>query len=202
MIKAVLFDFGGVLSQAGKKGFILKTVAELLGRPEDQVDIGDLHYMMRRGKGTDEQFFGEINRRYNAHLTKELFLANTHDCTVPSQDVYELAARLRAHGIKTGILSNVFGMSAQDLRERGFYDGFDPIVLSCEEGYAKPDPELYAIGVQRTGVAADEILFVDDQNKCLPEARRQGMHTIQALSPEQIVTDVTAYIKKHNHLAV
>ena len=202
MIKAVLFDFGGVLTEAGKKGFILHIVARLLGMPPDEVDIGDLHYMMRRGKGSDEEFFGQINRRYDAQLTKELFLSNVKGFTKRSDIVYDLAERLRANGIKTGILSNVFGMSAHDLSDRGFYDNFDPVVLSCEEGYAKPDPEFYHIGIAKTGVKPHEILFIDDQDKCLPEAQKQGMHVIKAVSPEQIVADVTAYVQEHNHIAI
>jgi putative hydrolase of the HAD superfamily len=200
MIKAVLFDFGGVLTEAGKKGFILTTIANLLGRPEKQVDIGDLHHAMRRGKSTEAAFFGDINKRYGARLNKELFLANIRGFTKPSEPVYELAERLRAQGIKTGILSNVFGMSARDLQDRGFYEGFDPLVLSCDEGYAKPDPEFYGIGIRKTGVKAEEILFVDDQDKCLPEALAQGMHVIKAASPQQIVADVTAFIREHNHI--
>lgn len=202
MIKAVLFDFGGVLTEGGKKGFIQATIANLLGMPVDQVDIGDLHYMLRRGKGTEDLFFAEINKRYNAHLSRETFLASLEGHTLPSQQVYDLAAALRKHDITTGILSNVFGMSAQDLRDRGFYDGFDPIILSCEEGYAKPDVELYEIAMQKTGVLGSEILFVDDQDKCMPPAQALGMHTVQALDPDQIVADVRKVIIDQNGIDV
>jgi epoxide hydrolase-like predicted phosphatase len=198
MIKAVLFDFGGVLTEGGKKGFIAQTIAELLGIDPKKIDIGDLHYMFRRGQGTEEEFFQEVNKRYHGNLTKEMFLRRAHAFTAPSREVYELAEALRAHGIKTGILSNVFAMSADQLRREGMYDGFDPVLLSCEEGCAKPEVEFYLTAIARTGVRTDEILFIDDQQKCIPPAEKLGMHTIIAISPSQIVADTKALIHTLN----
>lgn len=200
MIKAVLFDFGGVLTEGGKKGFIGETLAELYGVDPGEMNIGDLHYMMRRGLGTEESFFDELNKRYHGSLTKEEFLEHTHALTIPAKEVYELAETLRAHDIKTGILSNVFAMSADQLRREGKYDGFDPIILSCEEGCAKPDEKFYETAIARTGVLPEEILFIDDQSKCMPPAQKLGMQTIVAVSPEQIVADTKALIRKLNGL--
>lgn len=198
MIKAVLFDFGGVLTESGKKGFIGETLAKLYGINPSEMDIGDLHYMMRRGMGTEEGFFEELNKRYKGKVTKEEFLKHAHALTLPAKEVYELAETLRAHGIKTGILSNVFAMSAEQLRREGRYEGFDPIILSCEEGCAKPEEKFYETAIARVGVRPDEILFIDDQSKCMPPALKLGMHTILALSPGQIVADTKALIRKLN----
>jgi epoxide hydrolase-like predicted phosphatase len=202
MIKAVLFDFGGVLTEGGKKGFIAQTIAELLGLDPKQLDIGDLHYMFRRGQGTEEEFFAELNRRYDSRVTKEAFLRRAHAFTVPSQEVYALAETVRTHGIKTGILSNVFAISAEKLRQEGRYEGFDPVILSCEEGCAKPEEKLYRTAIARLGIQPEEILFIDDQDKCIPPAQKLGMHTILAVSPQQIVADTKALIRKLNHIDI
>ena len=198
MIKAVLFDFGGVLTEGGKKGFIGETLAGLYGVVPSEIDIGDLHYMMRRGKGTEEGFFEELNKRYGGSVTKEEFLKQAHTLTMPAKEVYVLAETLRAHGIKTGILSNVFAMNAEQLRREGRYEGFGPIILSCEEGCAKPEEKFYEAAIARVGVRPEEILFIDDQSKCLPPAQKLGMHTVLAESPSQIVADTKAFIRKHN----
>jgi len=202
MIKIVLFDFGGVLTKSGKRGFIAQTVAELYGVDPNKVDIGDLHYMMRRGLGTEEAFFNALNKRYGGNITKDTFLQRTHAYTVPSEEVYALAARLRSHGIRTGILSNVFAFSAEQLRKEGRYDGFDPLILSCDEGFAKPEEEFYRLAIERSGVQPEEILFIDDQEKCMPPARQLGMHTLVAVSPQQIVEDTEALIRKLNGITL
>ncbi|MET1033492.1 MAG: HAD-IA family hydrolase, partial [Candidatus Saccharimonadales bacterium] len=178
MIKAVLFDFGGVLTESGKKGFVDSTIAELYDQMPGTFDIGEWHYKLRRGKGDDDAFFADLNQRFGKHVTKALFLDKTQTSFIPSQEVYDLAKQLREAGIKTGILSNIFRMNARALQEQGWYDGFEPLILSCDEGYAKPDPEIYEIAIQKTGVAAEEILFVDDQDKCMPPAQDRGFYTL------------------------
>lgn len=202
MIKMVYFDFGGVLTESGTRGFIQRTIAELYNIPAEQVAIEDLHALLRRGKATDEFFFTELNKRFGGSITKEMFLAKADAGLKKSMEVYDLAASLRARGIRTGILSNVFAMNAHDLTQKGYYEGFDPIVLSCTEGHAKPEPELYLVAIKKSGVNAEEILFIDDQPKCIPPAEALGMHTVLAVSPAQIVADTKQVIAELNGVAL
>lgn len=198
MIKAVLFDFGGVVSETGKHGFIRQLIAELYHRPEADVKIQDLHVALRRGVASEEAFFAELNRRYGGLVTKEQFVIKANALVRLSPEVQELARKLKQHGIKTGLFSNVFDMNARELRRRGVYRGFDPVILSCEEGYVKPEPEIYQIALKRLGMQAKEVLFIDDQEKCLPPAKKLGMHTILATSSQQIVDDTIALLARTN----
>ncbi|MEI7682759.1 MAG: HAD family phosphatase [Candidatus Saccharibacteria bacterium] len=197
MIKAVLFDYGGVLSPGGKT--ISGVYSKLLGIPEDQVDLKGLHSEFRRGDISAEDFFIELSRLYGKPVTAEKFVEYS-DIFVKNQKVYILADSLRLHGIKTGILSNVYQLSADILSKDGYYTNFDPILLSSETGLAKPDPEFYKLAIKRLGVKAEEILFIDDQEKCLPPARSLGMHIIRADSEDQIVADTKTLIQKENGL--
>lgn len=202
MIKVVLFDFGGVLSKTGTRGFIQEKIAELYGRDPKDVDITDLHMDLRRGVSTDEEFFAELNRRFNGNVSKEMFLDRVNGAVEVSEKVYDLASRLRKYGIATGIFSNVFAMNADMIRKQGLYDGFDPVLLSCDEGCAKPDEEFYKKALEKTGVQPHEILLIDDQEKCMPPAEKLGMHVILAISPEQIVTDTEALIATQNGITL
>ncbi|HEX8763481.1 MAG TPA: HAD family phosphatase [Candidatus Saccharimonadales bacterium] len=201
MIKAVLFDFGGVLTETGKRGYITGVVAEILGLPPETVDIADLHADLRRGNIQEADFFAAINQRYakNKQLTKDEFVAKTELVNLSPQ-VMDLARQLPRHGIVTGILSNVFSVNAERLRARGYYDGFDPVFLSCEIGYAKPDPGIYKYVLEKLNVRPQEILFIDDQEKCTEPARALGMHVVLAMSPDQIVADVKAILKIENDI--
>lgn len=202
MIRVVLFDFGGVLTEGGKKGFIGQMVAELYGAPESELNISELHETLRRGKTADDVLFGRLNERYGKQVTKEDFVRKTEEFSKPSLPVYKLAAHLRAHGIRTAVFSNVYAMNAERLQELGRYDGFDPVILSCYEGYAKPDREFYEIALQKTGVAAHEMLLIDDQVRCIEAAQACGMHAIRALSPDQIVADTEALLQKENGITL
>jgi epoxide hydrolase-like predicted phosphatase len=198
MIRAVLFDFGGVLTESGKQGFVRQALADVYGVQLDDIRLDNLQYEWRRHTVDEDLVIGALNRKFNKQVTAAQFYEYLNSETIPSPEVYQLAERLRGAGIKTGILSNVFSTSAGLLRAKGFYDNFDPLVLSCEEGYAKPDEELYDIAIQKTGVPAGEILFIDDQEKCQPPAEKLGMRFLRAVSPPQIVADTTALIKQEN----
>jgi len=202
MIKVALFDFGGVLTESGKSGFVNSTIAALYGADPEKFDIGEWHYKLRRGKGDPDELFAELNKKYGNQVTKEMFVESAQHEFKPSQAVYDLAKRLRNKGIRTGILSNIFAMNAEVLRRKGWYDGFDPIILSCEEGYAKPDKEFYQIAINRVGIDPHEIVFVDDQDKCIGPAQELGMYTVKAVGPEQIVQDVTEIVEMVNGITL
>jgi putative hydrolase of the HAD superfamily len=198
MIKAVLFDFGGVLTGSGRTGFVGQTLAELYGVPAEALQIGEWHAKLRRGQANDDDLFADLNQRFGKPITKEMFLAKTDSMLKPYPAVYALADALRGAGLQVGILSNIFRMNAEKIAAAGWYDGFDPLILSYAEGYAKPDPEIYDLAVKRTGVQPHEILFVDDQAKCIESAEVAGWHTVCAVGEEQIVRDVKRIISEQN----
>ena len=198
MIKTVLFDFGGVLTESGKAGFVRSILAELYGVPLEELYSDEVQQAWRRNQVDVADVLGALNQHYGKNITTDMFYAKMQGATLRTPEVYGLAEQLRELGIKTGILSNIFSTTAANLREQGFYNNFDPVVLSCEQGYAKPDEELYKIAIQKTGVAADEILFIDDQEKCRSPAEKLGMHFLLAVSPQQIVSDTLAIISEQN----
>lgn len=196
MIRAVLFDFGGVLSEAGKRGSIRRIFGEVYGLDMSLLNLDDISRKMWRGQITDEEYFAEIARRDPDLPVVTIDEFRRHmDHFKRSEPVYQLAARIRAAGVKTGILSNVFGVGVKPLREGGFYDEFDPVLLSCEVGYAKPDPEFYQLAINQLGFAPEEIVFIDDQQFALDPAKAMGMQVILAQSPEQIVRDTETLLR-------
>jgi putative hydrolase of the HAD superfamily len=86
------------------------------------------------------------------------------------------AARLRAAGIRTGLLSNLPGPLARALRATpGFLDHFDRVTLSCEVGVIKPDPKAYQHAIQGLGVTPADALFIDDRPENIEGARNVGL---------------------------
>lgn len=149
------------------------------------------------GQITAQQFFAELSKQHGKTITAEEFLEESGILDKNNQ-VYKLAIDLRTHNIRTGMLSNMYGSSADLLRASGNYDGFDPIVLSFQEGVSKPDPAFYKIALDKLGLKPEEILFIDDQERFLVTARELGIQTIKADSEAQIVTDTKAIIKQQN----
>ena len=200
MIKAVLFDYGGVLTEGGKVGCVQRLFGRIYGIDPLKInDDRDILTRARLGTISQEEFFSEMNRRHpeGRRANRSNYMANA-DNFKKSEAVYSLAERLRLNRITTAILSNIFDIVADELRARGLYDGFDPVVLSCQEKLAKPDQRFYQIAIDRLHLRPEEILFIDDQAKNRQPAEALGMHFILATSPEQIVRDVEAAIYKQN----
>ena len=63
-----------------------------------------------------------------------------------------------------------------------FFDLFQGIVLSGEEGVIKPDPQIYEILLTRYKLTPETTVFVDDAAKNIAAAERLGMNAIHFTS--------------------
>lgn len=193
-IKVVLFDHGGVLMPSGVGGTNVKVISQITGLPREIINVTDLNYLLKTGRITNEQYVVEINRRYPdapQPLTMAMWGAPYRNLE-PSLPAYEFVNWCRANGFRTGILSNTSPAMADWYEANGRYYGFFPVVLSCRVGYAKPDPVIYELTERAIpDVRPDEILFLDDQEKCMPPAQARGWQTIRVVSPEQMIEDAS-----------
>ena len=55
---------------------------------------------------------------------------------------------------------------------------FDVVVDSAFVGTRKPEPEIYAITLERLGLPAEACVFLDDLEVNVEAAREAGMHGI------------------------
>jgi putative hydrolase of the HAD superfamily len=95
---------------------------------------------------------------------------------------------LQGAGIKTGILSNLGDEMELGVRARfGWLEAFAHHTFSHRLGMAKPDAAIYRHAAEGLGVAAREILFVDDRIENVEAARGVGMVAVQYAGQEAFV---------------
>jgi HAD superfamily hydrolase (TIGR01509 family) len=70
--------------------------------------------------------------------------------------------RLRAAGVATGVVSNSNGSVRQALERAGLAPLLDFVIDSTVVGIAKPDPRVFALGLEAAGVDAHEAVYVGD----------------------------------------
>lgn len=93
--------------------------------------------------------------------------------------IRQLLHQARACKCRVGILSNELEL----FYGAGFLAGMDilremhVVVDATHNGILKPDPRSYALAVQGMGVAAERILFVDDQFRNIAGAHSAGLQT-------------------------
>lgn len=181
-IKAVIFDIGGVLSNSVDP-FIYDEAAKVFNAERDDV-VNVIHKFepdLQVGRITEREFWVGVSAELGVDPVPEqawdLWGGVHARMSKPNEDTMELAKRLRSAGYKTGILSNTEKSHVEHNRKVGLFDGFDPVVLSCEVGLRKPCREIFQLTLDRLGLPASQVAYTDDNENKLSGARELGMHT-------------------------
>ena len=189
-IAAVLFDYGMVLSGPPHPeawAAMLRTT----GLTQDVFDAG--YWASRpeydRGGLTAQQYWLAVGAHGGLSLTErqvvELIAADNQLWTQPNPPMIAWVHRLHAAGTPTGILSNLGdAMTDGVLAAFPWLTRFTHLLFSHRVKVIKPDPAIYRHAMEGLGVAAGEILFVDDREENLAGARAAGMQAIRYTQQE------------------
>jgi len=103
-------------------------------------------------------------------------------------DMAPLVDELRARGLKTAIVSNMFE-AWQPAVDRVFTyrDRFDTLLWSWEVGLRKPNPAIFELALHRLGVAPHEALYLDDFPAMAAGARTAGIHAIDVADHDEAI---------------
>jgi putative hydrolase of the HAD superfamily len=100
---------------------------------------------------------------------------------------------LRSAGLKTAILSNMpVDMVTHVRRNFPWMKHFDHQIFSADVRRVKPEPAIYEYSLDVLKVPASEVLFVDDRDANLEQARAAGMRGIRFRSVNQFRDDLHA----------
>lgn len=69
---------------------------------------------------------------------------------------------------------------------------FHQVIESSKIGMRKPDPRIYTYACERMNVAPDEVLYLDDLGVNLKPAKAIGMRTIKVTGEAQAIADLSA----------
>jgi putative hydrolase of the HAD superfamily len=92
-------------------------------------------------------------------------------------EVPDVLEKIRKMGLKIGLISNVNsrGQVPANLSQYGIRHYFDPIVLSSEYGYRKPDPAIFHYAARLADVPTSQCAYIGDRVvRDIDGARRAG----------------------------
>ncbi len=98
-----------------------------------------------------EQCAQEIIREFNQHTNWELY-----------PDVLPTLQALQGRGFTLGIISDWGASLAPIISGLGLPRYFDCLIISAVTRYAKPEPHLYDLALQRAGAIADYAIHIGD----------------------------------------
>jgi putative hydrolase of the HAD superfamily len=201
VIKAVLFDLGGVLTTGPFEGFAdyerERGLPEGLIRQINSTDPDTNAWAkFERGEvdfaGFRQLFESEAAALGHVVDAQEIMAAMRG---LPRPEMVE-AVRFCRERFKTAALTNNF--VAPD-RERTadtvpFDDLFDVVIESSKVGVRKPDPRFYEMACAALAVEPTEAVFLDDLGINLKPARAMGMHTIKVVTADQALRELFAVL--------
>lgn len=107
--------------------------------------------------------------------------------------------RCREH-LKTGLLTNNFITARAEGQgdDAGLYQEvlhmFDVVVESSKVGCRKPDLRFYEMACDVLGIDPTEAVFLDDLGVNLKPARQMGMHTIKVTDADAALAELQGYV--------
>jgi putative hydrolase of the HAD superfamily len=198
-VKAVLWDFGGVLTSSPFDGFAAYERHQ--GLPPGFIRT-------LNASNPDNNAWAALER---GHLDLDAFALRFEAEAVAAGGTLDARALLeslrgdlrpamvealrRCHGrMKTGLLTNNFNAAGEGSAYEPVLRHFDVIVESSRTGLRKPDPGFYRMACELLGIDPPEAVFLDDLGVNLKPARAMGMRTIKVGDPEAALDELEAVV--------
>jgi len=190
-IKAIIFDYGNVLLEWNPRYVYQRYFPNDPEGMEDflkEIDFMEWNAQQDRGR-TFAEGVAALSKQFphHAHLIQAY-----HDHWVDSigeayWETVDIMHQLKERGFPIYGLSNWSAETFPYAREKyNFFELFDDMVISGAVGFAKPEPEIFQILLDKIGRPAEECLFIDDSLRNIQQANTMGFQTIHFVSPSQL----------------
>lgn len=197
-LRAVVFDYGMVLTgQPDQESHDAMVRITGLDRERfEKLYWADRH-AYDEGKLTGATFWEKFARDSGIGLSAtdlaELNRLDARMWTTQNPTMVDWQRRLKAHGLRTAILSNMGDTVLESiLGAFAWVANFDVLVWSFQLGVAKPDPAIYRHTLEQLRTAPEETLFVDDRRPNIDAAQALGMPAMEFTTPERLRQDLIA----------
>ena len=204
MFKAVLWDFGGVITSSPFEAFNRYEAEN--GLPEDflrSINATDpetnawaqLESSQVSVDEFDELFAREAETRGHRVMGKEVLDLLSGD--VRPEMVSALCIIKQNHrigcitnNVNTGQGPGMAKTSDKASQVAEIMAMFDVVIESSKVGIRKPDPKIYQMTCEQMSIAPEETIYLDDLGINLKPARALGLATIKVLNANQALADL------------
>ena len=197
MIKAIIFDIGGVIVRTedySSRRQWEKKLGLAAWESETIVFNSEMGTKAQSGAISDEALWIWVGQRLHLDASElAAFRAGFWAGDVVDTDLVDFIRKLKGAGYQTAVISNATDNLENALsHQHQIADAFDLIVGSATEKVMKPDPRIYQRTLARLGRHPAEAVFIDDFAHNIQAAQELGMATIHFKKG----TDVAAELAK------
>lgn len=195
MIKAILFDFDGVLTRDATGTIsMMKALSKIPGIDHEEFEKAYRrhNYDLLYGHTTHQAVWQEICQDIGADIDIEI-LNKLYEATPMDWEMIELAIQLQSKGYSIGMITDNKGD-----RVRYILDCFDlntlfqTVIISSDIGSGKKDHPIFQQAVEKLELTWEECLFIDNNADNLVIPNMRGMYTIYFDHQKRDMVDLRA----------
>ena len=208
MIKAVFWDFGGVITSSPFESFNKYEIKNNL--PEDFLRLVN-------STNPDSNAWAKLERsEVDLDEFNDLFMDESGKLghSIPGKEVIALLKgeirpqmisalkSIKDKLILACLTNNIQAMDKEfegNVSASGKHDEvmqlFDFVVESSKVNVRKPDPDFYLLACKKANIIPDEAIFLDDLGINLKPAKELGMKTIKVIDPDAALDELQSLLE-------
>jgi len=189
-VRAVVFDFGGVISSFDV-GIFLRKIA--LRTDKTVEEIGSLIYgsklpvLYESGRISSTEFFARLSELCGLRMSEEEFVSAFTAIFTPIEPTVDLIRGLKGR-YRLGLLSNTNEWHfRRHIENLPVFRLFDTVTVSYEVKEMKPGERIYRDALDKLGLPPEACVFIDDIEENVAAARTLSMRAIRYEGHDRLV---------------
>lgn len=188
MIRAIIFDFAGVIGADGYWSWLRKNVRDL---DDKKSFFQEMSEMVDKGTIANQEFVSIIAKETS--ISSDRIWPEIFREIAINDGLLALMKDLKMH-YKIGLLSNFNHIWLDEIFEKyGLHTYFDKIFISSRHGSIKPEDEAFQKVINMLNVTKDEAIFIDDRQVNVDAGKNFGLISILFENNEKLKRDLQNY---------
>jgi putative hydrolase of the HAD superfamily len=206
VIRAVISDFGGVLTTPLMESFIayqresgigFEDLGAAMARVAAAHDGEHPLFALEKGKLTEAEFIGRLEAELGRKMGsfRDTYFSHLHR----NEPMIRYMRELKGRGLRMALLTNNVREWEPQWRAKlpDIDEIFELVVDSAFVGMRKPERGIYELTLERLdGIPARDCLFVDDIAANCEAAAEVGMRAVRFGDNDQAIADIEAILER------
>lgn len=194
-LKAIIFDYGNVISEA-QNDLEICGMASVLDLPRSQFEEAYWRFRVAYDEANldPREYWDAVGQTTSRTISDsqrtKLIELDARSWMYPRAPIVDWANALRRAGFPIALLSNMPVTLRDALAASRWLPEFHHRTLSCNVRISKPSAGIYRECLDALSLAPSDLLFLDDREPNVSAARDLGMHALQFTTTENLAREL------------
>jgi putative hydrolase of the HAD superfamily len=192
MIKAIVFDIGGVVTAHGRLKRLSEHISKTTGMNPEVIEelVHKYWKLWVIDKINEEQFYNQIIKELKIKTSWKKIRIPESKINYADNKIINMIKKLKKKYITAALTNDVKEWFEEKIADYDLLGLFNQIITSYETKTAKPERKIYEIMLQKTGMKAEECVFIDNEKDNLEIPKKMGMKTVHYKNYSQLFEEL------------